>query len=211
MVPFVCDVFGAIRSDARQIVSILINKRLNLTPTERPAEVGNQYWSAVTAAAVGKAAVTLAKLAAVDSVGLCPMGVLSLQTARTENAVLHRLTAGPAAPPLQLFVRGIDGSTISLQLPASTGLMAPQTAIKQGRRIPAREQRLTFAGKLLRGEGPLLACGNSEGSKITLSLGLLGGAQTGTGSHGEEGGMGKCTTSQPSLPSSHGRIPPQAS
>ena len=73
---------------------------------------------------------------------------------------------------------GIEVSTTSLQLPASAKLVALQAAVEQGTGFPAREQRLTFARKLPRGEEPMLAYGISERSGLTLSLGLLGGAQT---------------------------------
>ena len=79
--PFVCDVFGAIRSDARKLISTLINKRLALAPMERPTEVGKRFWSAVTSAALARAAVQLARLTALDSAGLCPGGVLALRVA----------------------------------------------------------------------------------------------------------------------------------
>ena len=94
--PFICDVPGTIRSDARQIVVTLINRRLAQAPTERTAEVSKRYWSAVTAAALGRAAVALTKLTAMDSAGLCPGGVLSLNTARTERAV--RRGGSPSVP-----------------------------------------------------------------------------------------------------------------
>ena len=115
--PFVRDVFGAIRSDARKIISTFINKRLTLSPMERPAEVGKRFWSAVTSAALARAAVQLARLPALDSAGLCPGGVLALRTAREKTAV--RLPCPKAQAPddiapdtdsgtLQMFVRTLD-------------------------------------------------------------------------------------------------------
>ena len=55
--PFMCDVFGAIRSDARKLICTPINKRLALAPMERPTEVGKRFWSAVTSAALARARV----------------------------------------------------------------------------------------------------------------------------------------------------------
>ena len=118
--PFVCDVFGAIRSDARKLITTLIQKRLLRNPSERPAEVGKRFWSAVTTAAVARAAVQLARLATLDCSELCPEGLLSLRTAREKTALprgstsaASRQSEAGSSDTMQLFDHPTGGSTLT--------------------------------------------------------------------------------------------------
>jgi hypothetical protein len=125
--------------------------------------------------------VPLAKLTAMDSVGLCPGGVLSLRTARTDRAVLlmPATTSGPELPrdkQVQILVRGLDGRTLSLQLPASAGVAALHAAVEERTGVPVREQRLIFSGKPLCDDQTLSAAGVCDGSEVRLLLALKGGA-----------------------------------
>ena len=142
---------------------------------ERPSEVGKRFWSAVTAAAVARAAVQLARLTALDSPDLCPEGVLALRTAREKAAIPMTPTSDVdpgSTSPLQLFIRALDGSTLSLQLPASAGVTALRTAIEGRTGIPARELRLAFAGKAVVGDQLLVSLGIHSGAELQLMLSL---------------------------------------
>ena len=56
---------------------------------------------------------------------------------------------------LQLFVRALDGSTLSFQLPASAPVSVLLAAVEQRTGIPVREHRLSFGGKPLRADQAL--------------------------------------------------------
>jgi hypothetical protein len=213
--PFVCDVFGAVRCDARRLIATLINKKLALAPMERPSEVGKRFWSAVTSAALARAAVQLARLTALDSADLCPDGVLGLHTARGRAAVPGAsLPAPPQADSalVQLFVRALEGSTLSLQLPASVGLSALREAIAERTGIPAAEQRLVSAGKTLVGEQSLYDLGVRSGAEVQLLLSLKGGTEAAPYCNREErpgSRAGTPRSPQPSLPATPSRPSPK--
>ena len=87
-------------SYTRRVIARLINKRVAMAPIERPSKVGKRLWSAVTATALGRAAVQLARLTALDGADLCPQGVLALRTAR-EKTVIPRGFPWTTKPRLQ--------------------------------------------------------------------------------------------------------------
>ena len=136
--------------------------------------VGKWFWSAITSAALARAAVQLARLTALDSADLCPEGVLALHTARERTAIQKPVAT--AAASLQLFVRALDGATISLQLPATAGVAALRAAVVSRTGIPAEECRLIFAGKTLQQEQSLESLGICSGMELQLRLSLKGGA-----------------------------------
>ena len=103
-----------------KLITTLIQKRLLRNPSERPAEVGKRFWSAVTTAAVARAAVQLARLATLDCSELCPEGLLSLRTAREKTALprgstsaASRQSAAGSSDTMQLFDHPTGGSTLT--------------------------------------------------------------------------------------------------
>jgi hypothetical protein len=201
--PFACDVFGAVRSEARRLVAALINKRLAFAPMERPSEVGRRFWSAITTATLARAAVQLARLTAMDSTPLCPEGVLALRTARGKRS-LPQLAPRVASHQLQLLVRAPDSSTLLLQVPSLANLEVLQRAIEGRVGIPVGQQRLTFSGQELNGGQPLRAFGIHDGAELQFCWAMAN-SQPGrsnpprTGVVPADSGMGSLLPFQPSL------------
>ena len=85
--PFVVDTFGAIRVDARQLISQFIWKKgIHFFPLTQ-AVAGRAIWSAVTAAAVARAAKEICRHQTIDRPAGLPTACLDLPTARRRSAI----------------------------------------------------------------------------------------------------------------------------
>ena len=67
--PFVADAYGALRTDARDMVSTLIQRHHTKFAPLTEAEVGRAVWSTVSAAAVARAAMQLSRMLQADRNG----------------------------------------------------------------------------------------------------------------------------------------------
>ena len=206
--PFVCDVFGAIRSDARKLITTLIQKRLLRNPSERPAEVGKRFWSAVTTAAVARAAVQLARLATLDCSELCPEGLLSLRTAREKTALprgstsaASRQSAAGSSDTMQLFDHPTGGSTLTGGVGATPSEATLTDAAESvgngmGNHTPSQPSLPTTPASPLDATRSPLALSTKPKSKARVRAG--GGESTvggplggGSSSSGSSAGLGK--------------------
>ena len=79
--PFAADTFGALRGDARSFVSSVIHRKTETFPPMELFEVGQAVWSAVSGAAVQRAATQLSRVSILDCHLDMPLRVLDLRTA----------------------------------------------------------------------------------------------------------------------------------
>ena len=86
--PFVADTFGAFHCNARALVSRLISRHHGKFLPLTEAEVGKAVWSAVSSAAVGRAAMQLGRLTVADKPMGLPIDALDLQTSRLRSSIL---------------------------------------------------------------------------------------------------------------------------
>ena len=80
MLPFPCDTYGALHPDARHVVSKVIRRLVEARSGDLSADsasLATNVWRAVTAAVVSRAAVQLARHAAVDSPAGLPVSALA--------------------------------------------------------------------------------------------------------------------------------------
>ena len=75
----------------------------------------------------------------------------------------------PSPEEIELFVRALDGSTLSLQLLETAAIGALQSAVEKRTGVPVKEQRLTFGVKPFRGDDVLRALGIGNGSELELT------------------------------------------
>ena len=94
--PFVADAYGALRTDARDMVSTLIQRHHTKFAPLTEAEVGRAVWSTVSAAAVARAAMQLSRMLQADR----PLGMdidgLNLRTARACDVTALVRSQAPA-------------------------------------------------------------------------------------------------------------------
>ena len=83
--PFAADTFGAVRSDARSFVNTIIYRKCDAFAPLEPHQVGQHIWSAISSAAVQRAATQLARAEARDNPAGMPLGCLDLQGARAAS------------------------------------------------------------------------------------------------------------------------------
>ena len=80
--PFVADTYGALRYDARNLISRLISRHHARFFPLSEAEAGSAVWSAISAAAVSRAAFQLGRLMTMDNPNGMPLHTLNLSTSR---------------------------------------------------------------------------------------------------------------------------------
>ena len=80
--PFVADTFGALRSNARTFVTRFI-KNYHHRIADDEQQAGKAVWSAISAAAISRAAQQLGRLTIADNPLGMPLNGLALQTSRT--------------------------------------------------------------------------------------------------------------------------------
>ena len=123
--PFVTDTFGAVRSDARSFVSSVIKRKGESFAPLLPHEAGQAIWSAVSGAAVYRAASQLSRTALLDSPAEMPLALLDLTSVRalrtTELEAAgtpqpQRRDMGTSLPPLPSPVSLAAGSPMGLGL-----------------------------------------------------------------------------------------------
>jgi len=78
---------------------------------------------------------------------------------------------------MQIFVRGIAGKTITLQVEASEACESVRRLVERREGIPPDQQRLTFAGKQLEDGCSIADYGIRRESTLDLALRLPGGFQ----------------------------------
>ena len=78
---------------------------------------------------------------------------------------------------MQIFVRTLNGSSITVQVDPSDSIAALKQKLEDRRGIPTREQRLVFAGRELDDARSLMDYNISSESTIFLVLRLRGGMQ----------------------------------
>ena len=88
-------------------------------------------------------------------------------------------TSNPSSlAPLQLFVKTLNGKTITVNTSASASVHDVKLHVQAKTGIPANEQRLIFGGMQLEDERGVVASGVGEWSTLHLSLRLCGGAMS---------------------------------
>ncbi|CAO3665976.1 unnamed protein product [Rhizopus stolonifer] len=77
---------------------------------------------------------------------------------------------------MQIFVKSLEGNTLSLEATSTTSVLAIKTLIEAREGLPIDSQCLSFAGKpLIEGELELYGIGNNN--TLTLNAELLGGGK----------------------------------
>ena len=94
--PFVADTFGAVRSDARSFVGTIIQRKGEAFTPLLPHEAGQAIWSAVSGAAVHRAASQLSRAALTDNPADMPLALLDLTSVR---ALVNEAAGTPQLQP----------------------------------------------------------------------------------------------------------------
>ena len=76
---------------------------------------------------------------------------------------------------MQIFIRGLSGRHTALEVRPWDSVLTLKSHVEALEGISAKEQRLTFAGRILFDVHSVESCGISSGSTINLFLPLLGG------------------------------------
>ena len=87
--PFVADVYGAVRCDARGLITRFIKRFHHRFFPEDEAAAGQAIWSAISSAALSRAAMQLGRLSAADKPMGMAVNMLDLQTSRLRSSTLH--------------------------------------------------------------------------------------------------------------------------
>ena len=114
--PFVADTFGAVRGDAGSFVGTVISRNTEALEPLLPHEAGQAVWSAVTGAAVYRAASQLSRAASLDSPADMPLALLDLASARAHRNDVNEDAGTP--PP-----RTGDMGTTTPPLPSPVSLV----------------------------------------------------------------------------------------
>ena len=88
--PFVADCYGALRCDARTFIGRFIHRYSDRFFPLNETEAGKAIWSAVSSAAISRAAFELGRLTAADRPFGMPVDVLDLQTSRMRRSTIAR-------------------------------------------------------------------------------------------------------------------------
>ena len=95
------DTYGAIRTDARALVSRLIHRHHQRFFPLTEAEVGKAVWSAVSSAAISRAACQLGRLTIVDNPLGMSINTLDLSTCRMKSSVSPAAHLQPSTGTVQ--------------------------------------------------------------------------------------------------------------
>jgi large subunit ribosomal protein L40e len=77
---------------------------------------------------------------------------------------------------MQLFVKGINGRTITLDAESGSSLQSIKMLIQKSEGVSAEQQRLLHEGRQLEGNGSLSFYNLSDGTTIDLTMSLCGGS-----------------------------------
>ena len=99
--PFVVDVYGAARADARHLISQIIKKYQRDHDSDELAQFATECWAALSAAAVTRAAPELHRLSQLDRPASLSLDTLNYATAReiTSTYSYHFNGHGHCTPP----------------------------------------------------------------------------------------------------------------
>ena len=144
LLAFVTDTFGALRYDARCFIASIITKRGYRFAPLTGQEAARTIWSSLSAAAIFRAAVQLARHAEIDRPLALPLGGLG-----NLPAPAARSEPQPAPDSLQLLVQTVGGKTLTIRLKRTATVLDLMQIITEREGIPADHQRLNSAGKQL--------------------------------------------------------------
>ena len=234
--PFVADTFGALHAGARTLISALMARNAARFFPLTPAAAGRAIWSAVTAAAVARAAVQINRHRLLDSPAGINLQCLDHATTRQKFSIVqplphqdapaaevhtsptHPQRPFPQCPTSQeesvpIFVVTLRGTTLVAEVALDATVETLRAVIWDKEAIPADDQCLTFSGKTLKNGRPLGDYGIRRNSTVHLTLRLLGaGPKTWT----DTTLVSTCTKrltaagSTPSTPLTRPSMPPEA-
>ena len=125
--PFVADTFGAVRSDARSFVGTIIQRTGEAFTPLLPHEAGQAIWSAVSGAAVHRAASQLSRAALTDNPADMPLALLDLTSVRALRAPVNEAAGTPQPQP-----KDMGTSTHPLPSPLSVAAGSPMAPDRSG-------------------------------------------------------------------------------